>query len=97
LHDGPEREERDALLRAFGGLEGKGRVRISRFNEVRGGEGMDPLAWRWGGVGGWLLTYHCEEDVDRRRREVEAEAEAEEKRGGERLAREGEMGVKAVL
>ncbi|KAG9203662.1 hypothetical protein G6514_002680 [Epicoccum nigrum] len=97
LHDGPEREERDALLRAFGGLEGEGRGRESRLNEVGGEEGMDPLAWRWGGVGGWLLTYHCEEDVERRRREVEAEAEAEEKRGGERLAREGEMGVKAVL
>lgn len=91
LHDGPEREERDALLRAFGGLEGEGRVGERRFSEVGVRDGMDPLAWRWGGVGGWLLTYDCEGDVERRTREVEVEG----KRG--KVAEKGEMGVKAVL
>lgn len=95
LDDGHEREERDRLLRAFGGLEGEGRVGEGRFEEVGVREGMDPLAWRWGGVGGWLLTYCCEEDVERRTREVEAEAEGEGKRAG--LARKDEASVKAVL
>lgn len=99
LGDGPEREERDRLLRAFGGLEGEGRGRGGGFEEVGVREGMDPLAWRWGGVGGWLLTYCCEGDVERRTREVEAEAEAEvevERKGGV-LAGKGEASVKAVL
>lgn len=97
LHDGPEREERDQLLRAFGGLEGEGRVEESRFEEVGVREGMDPLAWRWGGVGGWLLTYCCEEDVERRTREIEREAETEVEGNGGGLAGRGETGVKAVL
>lgn len=60
LHDGPEQRKRDELLRAFGGVDG----REVNFGE-RGLEyGADPLAWRWGGVGKWLLTYDCEEDVE---------------------------------
>ena len=90
LGDGHEREERDRLLRLFGGLEGEG-----RFEEVGVKEGMDPLAWRWGGVGRWLLTYDCEGDVERRTREVEAEEKAEGKEGG--FVGKGEVGVKAVL
>ncbi|OCK85081.1 FAD/NAD(P)-binding domain-containing protein [Lepidopterella palustris CBS 459.81] len=60
LHDGPEQKERDERLRTFGGLEG-----IDAHLNTRGLEdGTDPLPWRWGGVGKWLLTYDCESDVE---------------------------------
>jgi salicylate hydroxylase len=32
--------------------------------------GDDPLAWRWGGLGRWLLVYDCGEEVDRMWKEV---------------------------
>ena len=75
VHDGPAQQQRDALLRAFGRLEqAGGRIGPGRFAEAGLRVGHDPLAWRWGGVGEWLLRYVCEEDVERRWEEgMEAE------------------------
>ncbi|EUC32993.1 hypothetical protein COCCADRAFT_37114 [Bipolaris zeicola 26-R-13] len=88
VHDGEAQVRRDELLRAFGRFNGRGRVGKEEFEERGLRVGEDPLAWRWGGVGSWLLTYGCEEDVERRWREVEVES-----RGG---LVEGES-VRAVL
>ncbi|KAH9878868.1 hypothetical protein J1614_002303 [Plenodomus biglobosus] len=66
LHDGPEQQERDGMLRAFGEFNGKGRVSREQYEEKGLRVEDDPLAWRWGGVANWLLTYVCEEDVERR-------------------------------
>jgi len=60
VHDGPEQRERDELLRAFGERENGGVSPIPVELE----DGKDPLPWRWGGVGKWLLTYDCEKDVE---------------------------------
>lgn len=80
VHDGEEQRERDAKLRAFAEFNGKGKVSREEYEK----EGLrveeDPLAWRWGGVGSWLLTYVCEEDVERRWKEMEMEKVPSEKR-----------------
>lgn len=88
VHDGEAQVRRDELLTAFGRFNGRGRVSKEEFEDRGLRVGEDPLAWRWGGVGSWLLTYRCEEDVERRWREVEVES-----RGG---VMEGEN-VRAVL
>lgn len=72
LHDGEEQQERDRLLREFAKFNGKGKIEQEQYEAVGLGVEMDPLAWRWGGVGCWLLTYICEEDVRRKTSEVEA-------------------------
>lgn len=77
VHDGLEQQERDAMLRDFGRLEGRGRLGQAQFEEAGLRVGDDPLAWRWGGVGDWLLRYVCEEDVERRWEEAMAEGELE--------------------
>ena len=94
VHDDAEREERDKLLKTFGSFNGKGKVDQREFEDLGLEEESDPLPWRWGGVGGWLLTYECEEDVEKRWREVEAEGQ--EKMNGSR-GRVGEEAVRAVL
>lgn len=77
VHDGPEQQKRDDMLRAFGKFNGEGKIERAAY-EAKGLQVEDdPLAWRWGGVGSWLLMYVCEEDVERRWREVEGEARAE--------------------
>ena len=73
IYDGPVQEERDRLLRAFGEFNGKGRVDNEEYENAGLKVEDDPLAWRWGGVGNWLLTYYCEEDVEKRWREIETE------------------------
>jgi salicylate hydroxylase len=73
VHDGPVQEVRDRLLHTFGEFNGKGRVCKEEYEKAGLKVEDDPLAWRWGGVGSWLLTYDCEEDVERRSREVKAE------------------------
>ncbi|KAL5114754.1 hypothetical protein ACEQ8H_007371 [Pleosporales sp. CAS-2024a] len=70
LHDGAEQEERDRKLRAFAAFNGQGKVSREQYEKQGLRVEDDPLAWRWGGVGSWLLTYVCEEDVERRWREV---------------------------
>ncbi|USP76897.1 FAD/NAD(P)-binding domain-containing protein [Curvularia clavata] len=73
VHDGQVQEQRDQLLRAFGEFNGKGKITREEYEERGLRVGDDPLAWRWGGVGSWLLTYVCEDDVERRWREMEME------------------------
>lgn len=87
VHDGPVQQDRDQMLRAFGEFNGKGRISKEQYEEKGLKVGDDPLAWRWGGVGSWLITYVCEEDVEKRWREMEAESW-----GGV-----GEESVRAVL
>ncbi|KAF2498652.1 FAD/NAD(P)-binding domain-containing protein [Lophium mytilinum] len=60
VHDGAEQRERDELLRAFGARENDGVPPTT----VDLKDGTDPLPWRWGGVGKWLLTYDCDKDVE---------------------------------
>ncbi|KAH7357369.1 FAD binding domain-containing protein [Pyrenochaeta sp. MPI-SDFR-AT-0127] len=73
VHDGPEQRARDAKLCAFGAFNGKGKISKDMYEEAGLKMEEDPLAWRWGGVGSWLLTYVCEEDVERRWKEFESE------------------------
>lgn len=91
VHDGPEQQERDRLLRGFGQFNGRGRVEQKEFDEQELADESDPLAWRWGGCGKWLLTYECEGDVERRWAEVREEEQAKrldsERAGGEREVR----------
>lgn len=92
IHDGAEQKDRDRLFAAFGTFNGKGKVEECEYE----GSGLvaetDPLPWRWGGVGRWLLTYDCEIDVERRWREVEMRTEA-----GVEKAFAGGGEVRAVL
>jgi salicylate hydroxylase len=60
VHDGPEQKKRDELLRAFGARDSEG----APSSTVELKDGKDPLPWRWGGVGEWLLTYDCAKDVE---------------------------------
>jgi salicylate hydroxylase len=86
VHDGREQAERDRTFRAFGELNGKGKVTREEYERKGLKMEEDPLAWRWGGVGSWLLTYVCEEDVRCRWIEVEDEV---------RTVGKGESGVRA--
>jgi salicylate hydroxylase len=83
VHDGPVQQDRDRMLRAFGEYNGKGRVTQEQYEEKGLNVGDDPLAWRWGGVGSWLITYVCEEDVEVRWREYENERRTEARGSGE--------------
>ncbi|KAF2728862.1 FAD binding domain-containing protein [Polyplosphaeria fusca] len=93
IHDGAEQEERDALLRKFAEFNGKGKVSAAELKEHGLEDEMDPFPWRWGGVGRWLLTYDCEEDVEGRWSEVESERQASSTGGGS----VGNEAVRAVL
>jgi salicylate hydroxylase len=73
VHDGEEQRNRDRLLEKFAKFNGEGKISREQYEAAGLSVETDPLAWRWGGVGSWLLTYICEEDVDRRTREVESE------------------------
>ncbi|KAF1969875.1 FAD binding domain-containing protein, partial [Bimuria novae-zelandiae CBS 107.79] len=65
VHDGPEQEERDRLLRAFSRFNGRGKpAGKEELSEMGVRDEMDPFPWRWHGVGKWLLTYVCEGDVE---------------------------------
>jgi salicylate hydroxylase len=90
VHDGVDQQERDRQLRAFGEFNGKGKISREQYEAKGLKVEDDPLAWRWGGVGSWLLTYVCEDDVDRRWREVEMEV-----RGGN--SRNSDGSVRSVL
>lgn len=71
LHDGSEQRKRDGLFKAFGAFNGKGMIREEEYKFLGLEPEMDPLPWRWGGMGRWLLSYVCENDVERRWKEVE--------------------------
>lgn len=88
VHDGPEQQARDETLRAFGSFNGQGKISRETYEASGLTVEEDPLAWRWGGVGSWLITYNCDEDVQARWGEVEAEG---------RSSRGSEEGVRAVL
>jgi salicylate hydroxylase len=90
VHDGAEQQQRDDQLRAFADFNGKGKIGRDDYEAKGLKVEDDPLAWRWGGVGSWLLTYVCEDDVDRRWKEVEVEMQ----KGGARNSGES---VRAVL
>jgi salicylate hydroxylase len=91
VHDGEEQQERDRLLGEFAKFNGKGRIEREQYEAAGLSVEMDPLAWRWGGVGSWLLTYVCEEDVERRTKEFESEARFPS------LGRSSEESIRAVL
>jgi salicylate hydroxylase len=73
IHDGDEQRKRDEQLRAFAEFNGRGKISREQYEAKGLNVEDDPLAWRWGGVGSWLLTYVCEEDVEKRWREFELE------------------------
>lgn len=73
LHDGEEQQKRDRLHEAFGEFNENGLVEQEQFEAKGLRDGTDPLAWRWGGLGKWLLTYVCEDDFEKRKREIETE------------------------
>ncbi|KAK7540943.1 FAD binding domain-containing protein [Phyllosticta citribraziliensis] len=90
VHDGPQRDERDALFRAWNGVEAR-RARGERVDPAAEGleQGSDPFPWRQGGVGDWLLTYDCWDDVESEwARDVEGEkrkmTEMEQEQEGDR-------------
>jgi salicylate hydroxylase len=94
VHDGAERDERDRLLRTFGSFNGKGKFDGKELRDLELEEESDPLPWRWGGVGKWLLTYDCEKDVERRWREVSEKHSIE--KGAKAIEGESNDGVEAV-
>jgi salicylate hydroxylase len=71
LHDGEEQIKRDRMFKAFGDFNGRGMVKEEEYKASGLNPEMDPLPWRWGGVGRWLLSYDCERDVERRWKETE--------------------------
>ncbi|KAJ4345823.1 uncharacterized protein N0V89_011958 [Didymosphaeria variabile] len=75
VHDGPEQQERDRLLKEFSVFDGRGKPASDQELQEKGlKDNSDPFPWRWHGVGKWLLTYQCEPDVELRWAEVENEA-----------------------
>lgn len=93
VHDGAEQQERDRLLREFSYFNGKGPVGAEELKKRGLDAGSDPFPWRWQGVGNWLLTYRCEEDVERRWAQVEGEIS----RAGTGLDHRASAEVRAVL
>lgn len=81
VHDGPEQQERDRLLKAFSVFNGRGKPASEQELQEKGLEdNSDPFPWRWHGVGKWLLPYECEPDVELRWAEVEKEAANQDSR-----------------
>ncbi|KAI0897200.1 FAD/NAD(P)-binding domain-containing protein [Annulohypoxylon nitens] len=66
IHDGKEQEERDRKLQMFGEIDKDLFKTPEALTKPRVGSGDDPLPWRYHGVGGWLLTYDLERDVEYR-------------------------------
>lgn len=71
VHNGEEQQKRDQQLRAFAAFNGKGKISKGQYEAKGLHVEDDPLAWRWGGVGSWLLTYICENDVEQRWHELD--------------------------
>ena len=95
IHDGEEQRERDRLFTEFGKFNGRGKVDVTEYEKAGLAAETDPLPWRWGGVGSWLLTYQCDEDVERRWQEIENENTAKAQSLGRRPSASAE--VRSVL
>lgn len=78
IHDGEEQQERDQLFAEFERFNTKGKCDKKEYEEMGLELETDPLPWRWGGVGRWLLTYDCEIDVERRWRGMDRDGGAEQ-------------------
>ncbi|KAI1205780.1 FAD/NAD(P)-binding domain-containing protein [Annulohypoxylon truncatum] len=76
IHDGEEQRERDKRLQMFGEIDQHLLKTPEVLTEPRAGSGDDPLPWRYHGVGGWLLTYDLEKDVEHRWEQVRRETQA---------------------
>ncbi|KAG9668725.1 FAD/NAD(P)-binding domain-containing protein, partial [Aureobasidium melanogenum] len=68
FNDGPEQQARDARFQAFEEFETEIRLTGNRNADLPAGWklGDDPLAWRRYGVGGWLMSFDCQRDVEAR-------------------------------
>ncbi|KAF1952797.1 FAD/NAD(P)-binding domain-containing protein [Byssothecium circinans] len=85
VHDGVEQEERDRLLRNFSIFNGRGPAAKEELEKQGLKEGSDPFPWRWEGCGKWLLTYVCEDDVEKRWEEIDKEATSTHEMGQKRM------------
>ncbi|KAI1765415.1 FAD/NAD(P)-binding domain-containing protein [Hypoxylon sp. FL1150] len=66
IHDGEEQRERDRKLEAFGEIDEQLLRTPEAITRPTAESGDDPLPWRYHGVGGWLLTYDLEKDMEQR-------------------------------
>ncbi|KAI2619141.1 FAD/NAD(P)-binding domain-containing protein [Hypoxylon sp. NC1633] len=76
IHDGEEQRDRDKKLKMFGEVDEQLFKTPEVVTRPRLESGDDPLPWRYYGVGGWLLTYDVEKDVDHRWEQAQDEAMA---------------------
>ncbi|KAI0376088.1 FAD/NAD(P)-binding domain-containing protein [Hypomontagnella monticulosa] len=76
IHDGEEQKERDKKLKKFGEVDEELFRNPESITRPRTESGDDPLPWRYYGVGGWLLTYDVEKDVEHRWEQTQAEMKA---------------------
>ncbi|KAI4868020.1 FAD/NAD(P)-binding domain-containing protein [Hypoxylon rubiginosum] len=73
IHDGEEQRERDKKLKAFGEIDEQLFKNPGAIAQPTEESGDDPLPWRYHGVGGWLLTYDLEKDVEKRWEQAQGE------------------------
>ncbi|KAI1383706.1 FAD/NAD(P)-binding domain-containing protein [Hypoxylon trugodes] len=66
VHDGKEQRERDKRFKMFGEIDELLLNNPEFIARPRLESGDDPLPWRYYGVGGWLLAYDLEKDVELR-------------------------------
>ncbi|KAI1373301.1 FAD/NAD(P)-binding domain-containing protein [Hypoxylon crocopeplum] len=76
IHDGEEQRDRDERLKKFGEIDEELFKNPEALTQPRTESGDDPLPWRYYGVGGWLLTYDLEKDVEHRWDQILDEAKA---------------------
>ncbi|XXG95134.1 hypothetical protein Hte_001394 [Hypoxylon texense] len=73
IHDGEEQRERDKKLKAFGEVDEQLFKNPEFITQPTAESGDDPLPWRYHGVGGWLLTYDLQKDVEQRWEQTQGE------------------------
>ncbi|KAL7629780.1 hypothetical protein AAE478_001303 [Parahypoxylon ruwenzoriense] len=66
IHDGKEQRQRDRRLKMFGEIDELLLKNPEIVTRPQLESGDDPLPWRYYGVGGWLLTYDLEKEVEDR-------------------------------
>lgn len=76
IHDGEEQKERDKKLKMFGDIDEQLFKTPKALIQPRQDSGDDPLPWRYHGVGGWLLTYDVEMDVEQKWEQIQDVAKA---------------------
>ena len=64
IHDGEEQRQRDGRMRLYGEMDHLWINGEGSGPRGDGRDGDDPLAWRWNGVGSWLLLYDVARDVE---------------------------------